>query len=86
MGNDPNVAGLKWLDDPDRLLVVAEAPPIGICKDAEYFAGYEISLRSGQIVGRFSPQRLADRWGKALGDRLKSNFQYLSAEKRSAVP
>lgn len=86
VGNDPNVAGLKWFDDSDRVVIVAEAPPIGICKDAEYFGGYEVSLASGRILKRFSPQQLADRWGEALGERLKSNLHFLSTEAKATVP
>lgn len=86
VGNDPNVAGFKWLSGSDRLLMVAEAPPIGICKDAEYFGGYEISLRSREIVERFSPEQLADRWGNMLGERLKSDLAYLSAKSKKALP
>jgi hypothetical protein len=86
MGNDPNVAGLKWVDNRDRLIIVAEVPPISLCKDMEYFAGYEILLSSRRIVGRFSPQQLADRWGEVLGERLRSNLQFLSADAKARVP
>jgi len=85
-GNDPNVAGLKWLQDSDRLLVIAEVPPVGICKQMGYFGGYEISLASMKIVGRFSPEQLADRWIGALGDRLSSNFSNLSQAAKASVP
>jgi hypothetical protein len=86
VGNDANVAGLKWLDGSDQLLVIAEVPPLGICKEEEYFGGYEISVGSGQIMGRFSPQQLADRWSAVLGERLKSNLSFLSASARATVP
>jgi hypothetical protein len=86
VGNDPNVAGLKWLDGSDRVLVIAEVPPIGICKKEEYFGGYEISVGSGQIIKRFSPQQLADRWDEVLGERLKSNLRFLSPDAKATVP
>jgi hypothetical protein len=86
VGNAPNVAGFKWLGGSDRLLVIAEVPPVGICKEAEYFGGYEIALESRQIFQRFSPQQLSDRWGEVLGERLKSNLAYLSADTRATVP
>jgi hypothetical protein len=85
-GNDPNIAGFKWLGGSDRLLIVAEVPPIGVCKDLEYFGGYEVSLNSQRIVQRFSPQQLADRWGEVLGERLKSNLGYLSREAKATMP
>jgi hypothetical protein len=86
VGNAPNVAGFKWLGGSDHLLFIAEVPPIGICKEAEYFGGYEIALASQQIVQRLSPQQLGDRWGEVLGERLKSNLGYLSAEAKTALP
>jgi len=85
-GNDPNVAGLRWLGGSDRLLMIAEVPPIGTCKNEEYFGGYEMSVGSGRILGRFSPQQLVDRWGQELGDRLKSNLDFLSAAAKGLVP
>lgn len=85
-GNDPNVAGFKWLGGSDRLLIVAEVPPVGVCKDLEYFGGYEVSLNSGTVVQRFSPQQLADRWGEVLGERLKSNLGYLSRDAKVTLP
>ena len=86
IGNAPNVAGLKWLENSDRLLIVAEVPPVGICKDAGYFGGYEISISSGHIVRRFSPKELEDRWGDTLGDRLRGDFESLSIDGKSAEP
>jgi len=86
VGNAPNLAGFKWLGGSDRLLVVAEVPPIGICKEQEYFGGYKIALPSGQIVQRLSPQQLSDQWADTLGERLKSNLEYLSPEAKATVP
>lgn len=86
MGNSPNVAGFKWLDGSQRLLIIAEVPPVGICKEEEYFGGYEIALPSPQIVQRFSPKQLSDTWTQVLGDRLKSNLEFLSADAKAKVP
>lgn len=86
VGNSSNVAGFKWLHDSDRLLVIVEVPPVGICKEAEYFGGYEIELNSLQIAQRFSPQQLGDRWSTVLGDRLTSNLGYLSARAKATIP
>jgi hypothetical protein len=86
VGNAPNVAGFKWLDGSSRLVLVAEVPPLGICKQADYFAGYEIALASQQIIQRFSPQQLRDRWSEVLGERLKGNLTSLSEDARSSIP
>jgi len=86
VGNAPNLAGFKWLDGSQRLLVIAEVPPVGVCKEMKYFGGYEVSLRSGEIKGQFSPQQLADRWGGTLGERLRDDLQSLSADTKRKLP
>jgi hypothetical protein len=85
-GQLPNVAGLLWMNDSKRLLVVAEVPPVSICPDMEYFGGYLISVGDGQIVERYGPSAMEDRWRDVLGDTLKSDFANLSAEQRAALP
>lgn len=86
IGNAPNIAGLKWIDASNELIIVAEVAPLGICKEATYFGGYEVSIKSGKIMERFSPQMLVDNWGDALGARLKSDFDGLPLAERSVVP
>jgi hypothetical protein len=86
LGLRPNLAGFKWLGSSDRLLVVAEVPPTGICREQEYFGGYEIVFPSRRIVRRLSPEQLSDSWGEVLGERLKSNLQFLSAAAKAKVP
>lgn len=84
---DPNIAGLKWLAEPSELLLVAEVPPIGgICKHMKYFRGYLVSIRDGHIIKTYSPQELVSQWDKVLGERLQSNFQYLSVEEKAMKP
>ena len=85
-GQLPNVAGVHWMNDSRHLLLVAEEPPVGICPDENYFGGYSISVGDGQIVERYSPNTMKDRWKDVLGYRLKDEFEYLSAEQRVAVP
>jgi hypothetical protein len=82
-GQLPNVAGMHWMGDSQRLLIVAEVPPIGICPDMEYFGGYLVSIPTGQIVERYDPQELEDRWKDALGYRLTDDFYQLSAEQKT---
>jgi hypothetical protein len=66
--------------------MIAEVPPIGIFKEVNYFGGYEIAIPSGQILKRFSPQELADRWGETLGERVKADFRSLSPPSKAVAP
>ena len=83
---DANFAGFAWKDDSDRLVVVAEVPNVGICDEMVYFGGFEISLSTGRILARYSPNQLAARWPKLLGEELKSDLHYLSRKEKSTVP
>jgi hypothetical protein len=86
IGNDPNIAGLLWVKGTSELLVVAEVPPIGICRESEYFGGYLISVPDGRIITRYSPREIMARWPGLLGERLKSNLHYLSRKQQSMTP
>jgi hypothetical protein len=86
VGNDPNIAGLKWLNGSERILVAAEVPPLGICKEADYFGGYEISISSGEILRRFSPDGLAAGWSQVLGESLTGDLELLSPKAKSSLP
>ena len=59
---------------------------IGICEDMQYFAGFLVSVPSGQISERYSPQELANRWGDVLGERLQSKLKYLSDDAKARRP
>lgn len=86
-GDAPNVAALTWMGSSDQLLMIAELPPVGLCgKHMEYFGGYSVSISRRDITERFSPQELDDRWSNVLGERLRSNLHYLSAEDKATVP
>jgi hypothetical protein len=85
-GQLPNVAGLHWADDSLQLFVVAEQPPISICKGMYYFGGYSVSTKTSQTVERYSPEALETRWKDVLGDRLKGDFEQLSKEERASLP
>lgn len=85
-GNDPNIVGFKWLKGSEQILVVAEVPPLGICSQADYFGGYEISLSSGRILRRFSPEELAAGWSQVLGESLVGDLKQLSPKAKSSSP
>lgn len=86
IGNDPNIAGLKWLKGSERILLTAEVPPLGICREADYFGGYEISTSSGRILRRLSPEELAAGWSQVLGQRLIGDLELLSPRAKSSLP
>lgn len=81
----PNIAGLKWMNGSDQLLVVAEVPNVGICGKT-YFAGYLVSTSTGHIISRFSPAELGQRWQKQLGENLLSDLHYMSKEEQMTAP
>jgi hypothetical protein len=86
-GQLANVAGLRWVDDSQHLLIVAEVPPIGgICTEMNYFGGYLVSVANGQIIERYNPQAVKDRWEDSLGYRLKGDFDLLSLAQRTTIP
>jgi len=75
IGGRPNVAGLSWQSGSARLLVIAEVPPHGLCEEGGYFEGYVLSLPEGRIVERFGPDAVVQRWGKAMGVRLRGDWE-----------
>jgi len=86
VGDDPNVAGLKWVNDSSQLILVAEVPPEGICEQAGYFGGYLVSASDGRILKRFSPLDLEKAWGTVFGDRLRGDFEGLTSKEKTMVP
>jgi hypothetical protein len=54
--------------------------------EAQYFGGYEISVNTGRIPNRYTPQQLMDRWGEVPGERLKSNLEFLSPDAKATTP
>jgi hypothetical protein len=86
-GNDPNIAGLTWVDDSRDLIVVAQVPAIGICGDKmRYFGGYSVSLSTGRITNRFSPDELAKRWKQVLGQHLQDDLGLLAENEKDVLP
>jgi hypothetical protein len=86
VGNRPNIAGLKWIDGGDQVIIVAEVPPVGICKAAGYFAGYQVDLNTRRIVATMDPQDLAKNFGQLLGWRLQSDYRELTESERLRKP
>jgi hypothetical protein len=81
-----NVAAVRWLDGSNALLAVGEIPPTGECgEQSGYFEGFMVSLTSGEILKRYSPQTVISRWGKVVGDRLTSDLQAIT-ESDSTAP
>jgi hypothetical protein len=85
VGNKPNVAGLQW-SDAHHLVIVAEIPPVSICKQMEYFGTYLLSLDEMMIEKSFSPKQSYENWHWAFGTRLCGDFEQLSGDERKTAP
>jgi len=70
----PNVGAVGWLN-PDRLLVVAEAPPHSSCRDMGTFRGYELSVPSGQPLRTFDAHALRTCCAALLGPRFNEGVR-----------
>lgn len=86
IGDHPNIAGIKWIDGSNQLLVAAEVPPHGMCPEPGYFGGYLISVPGMKVVSRHSPQQMMEKWASVLGERLKGDFSDLSDQQRVSLP
>jgi hypothetical protein len=72
----PNIAGLTWLDDSKKLVLVAEVPPSLRCEKADgYFEAYIVSIPEGKILRRYSMEETITRFRKVLGPWLLSDVQ-----------
>jgi hypothetical protein len=78
IADDANIAALGWAYGSSQILVVAEAPPNNFCNQSSYFEGFLLSLPSGEILERYTPQALVHGWSKMLGDRLTGDFKAIS--------
>lgn len=65
----PNVGAIGW-PKPDKLLVVAEAPPHSSCRDMGTFKGYELSVPSGHLLRTFDASALRSCCAEFLGPRF----------------
>lgn len=75
---EPNIAGLTWLDGSGKAVFVAEVPPSPQCeKDGGYFEGYVVSFQNGEILERLSMKKTIQRWHKVLGSRLQDDIALL---------
>lgn len=88
IGYDPNVVGLQWIDNSTySLVIVAEVPPDSLCGlNMGYFGGYLVSVRSGRILKRYSPEDLFKQFGKIMGERLLGDFSGLTRKEKSELP
>jgi hypothetical protein len=63
-----NVAAIKWIDESQRLLVVAQVPcSSGYGKNMCEYVGYEIAVPSGRILGRYRATEFQKRFGRFCG-------------------
>jgi hypothetical protein len=69
---EPNIAGIKWLDGARKLLLVAEVPPHSSCPEMGKVAGYIVAIPNGKIIQEFGKKKLKADWSQYLGPRLMS--------------
>jgi hypothetical protein len=82
---DANIAGLRWVENSSRLLLIAEIPVDTPCPRG-YFAGYVIALPERTIVARYSPSELMKLYPESIGRRLRGDYQDLSVRERDTAP
>jgi|GEM_PF-1445094 len=67
---EPNMAGVKWLEGSKTLLVVAEVPPHSSCPEMEKVRGYIVSVPNGEIEHELTREELKANWSQYLGPRI----------------
>lgn len=69
---EANVAAVAWLEGSQRLLMVAEDPPVApLCHCPGAFTAYEMQLPENAIVKSFSQAEAKRRFSKVLGCQLR---------------
>lgn len=67
---EPNIGGIKWLNNGRQLLLAAEVPPHSTCPEMGKVMGYIVDIPSGKILQEFRDKALKDDWGQFLGQRF----------------
>jgi len=78
----PNVAGVTWVDQPGRLVAVAQIVPRSNCDAMGTFKAYEIDVAAMKVVRRFSQREAKALFSEALGPELRAAED---CEKRPSV-
>ena len=63
---DTNIAGIKWLEGSQKLLLVAQVPPHSSCPEMGKLGGYIVSVPSGKIIQAMDQKKLMADWGKYI--------------------
>ena len=80
-----NIAGLRWVDGSSKLLAIVEVPPDSSC-DRGYFGGYLVDTKVSSILDRLTPEDVVQRFGKAVGQRLKADYEDLTYKEKVTAP
>jgi hypothetical protein len=72
-----NVGALTWLDNTDKIVVVAEVPPSPPCvgHNEGYFDSMVVSLSERKVLTRSNMQETIHRWHSILGTGLLSDIK-----------
>ena len=69
---DPNIGAVAWLEASKMLLLAAEVPPHSTCRAMGKLGGFVVEVPGGRIVQELSEAELRTKWGRFLGERLRT--------------
>ncbi|MBC3872660.1 hypothetical protein [Undibacterium flavidum] len=69
---EPNFAGVNWINGSKNLLVIGEVIPHSNCDMAGTFAAYEIAVGSGKILKKYSQIKAKQSFMSWMGPELKN--------------
>jgi hypothetical protein len=69
---DPNVAGVTWLEQPGHMVAIAQVLPHSNCDAMGTFKAYEIAVETMQVVRQYSQQEAKGMFKAALGPELRN--------------
>lgn len=69
---EPNFAGINWIDGSRKLLIAAEVLPHSNCDMMGTFKAYEVEAKTGVIITEYSQMQAKQNFWSWLGDELRN--------------
>ena len=69
---DPNVAGVTWLEQPGHIVAIAQILPHSNCDAMGTFKAYEVDVKTMEVVRRYSQKEAKGMFKAALGPELRN--------------